>query len=145
MKQHWMSTWGLPIVGLLLVLAVAYGGETWTQAIKARNATTTQFQPFLLLWATALVTLLVGAVVLLVFWAVVIRTLRPNWTGILYLLVGLFVVFSTILYYTQALHWPAPFPPVLYPGSLFYFTGGLIAMAGLFMLVLPRAKAAPSE
>jgi hypothetical protein len=143
MKHNWMSAWVLPILGLLLVLAVAYGGETWTQAIKARNSIT--IQPFLLLWATALVTLLVGAVLLLVFWAVMTRTPRPNWTGILYLIVGLFVVFSTILYFTQALHWPAPFPPVLIPGSLFYFTGGLVAMAGLFMLVLPRAKAAPSE
>jgi uncharacterized membrane protein YuzA (DUF378 family) len=131
------------MVGLLLVLAVAYGGETWIEAIKARNAIT--FQPFLLLWVTALVTLLVGAVMLWVFWAVVTRTPRPNWTGILYLIVGLFVVFSTILYYTQALHWPAPFPPALIPGSLFYFSGGLVGMAGLFMLVLPRPKVEPSE
>ncbi|MDD5371655.1 MAG: hypothetical protein PHQ40_21450, partial [Anaerolineaceae bacterium] len=27
----------------------------------------------------------------------------------------------------------------------FYFTGGLVGMSGLFMLVLPRAKTAPSE
>ncbi len=63
------------------------------------------------------------------------KTIRSAWVGVIYLLAGIYLVFSLVFY---------PFagnffnPPT--PGSSFFYALGGIGVIGLFVLILPRIR-----
>jgi hypothetical protein len=95
----------------------------------------------LLFWSYALTTILLAAASLFLFWFVVHRAPRNVWVALSFLLVGLFVVLYPAVYLTPAFRWlPLSVPVWLTSRSYIIYSGGLIAMTGLFALVLPREK-----
>jgi len=125
------------IVGLILLLGVAMGFDA-LMAFLQRNIETFGI---VLFWSYALTTVFLAAASLFLFWFVLNRAPRNAWVALIFLLTGLFVVAYPALYLTPAFRWlPLSVPVWLTSRSYIIYSGGLIAMMGLFALVLPRGK-----
>ncbi len=127
------------LLGLIGVLGIAYGCEVLIEALKARNAVTTNLNN-IILWTYAITTLLVAGITLLLFWYTITQSSRSILMAIIYLVVGLIIVLSPLIYFLPITSWLLrPYPEPLYPRSIFYIGGGGIAMIGLLRIVLPRS------
>ena len=130
----------LSVVGLIVVLVIA----RWIDAVAAyaRRHMALLHPPYdAVLWTPGLSSLLLAALLLLLFWFVLTRAPRNAWVAALYIIVGLYIAFSRALYFVPALSgWvPASLSAQLVsPASYASLTGSFIAITGLFMLILPR-------
>ena len=130
----------LSAIGLIVLLVIA----RWLDAFAAfaRRHIALVNPPYdVILWIPALSSLLLAALLLLLFWFVLTRAPRNVWIAALYLLVGLFLAFSRVLYFVPAVSgWVPPsfYAPLASPASYTSLTGSFIAIIGLFMLILPR-------
>ncbi len=128
------------IVGLIVVLAIAWGLDSFIAYLAPRLprlAPRSCAGPCTL----ALISLLLAALLLLLFWFVLISAPRNVWIAALYLLVGLFLAFFRVLYFVPAIgSWmpPSLYYPLLSATSSTVLAGSFIAIIGLFMLILPR-------
>ncbi len=128
------------LLGMIVLLGIAYGCEVLLEFLKARNAVTFDLN-YLIIASYAPMMMLVSLAALLLFWDLIVHSYRSLGMGIFYLLVGILIVLAPFLYYTPILGWlQPPFPGVLYPNSPFYFAGALVGMIGLLMIVLPRQR-----
>jgi hypothetical protein len=122
------------ILGLLLLLGVATGFDA-LMAFLQRNLETFGI---LLFWSYALATIVLAAASLFLFWFVLHKAPRNVWVALIFLLSGLFVVVYPALHLIPAFRWlPLSVPVWLTSRSYIVYSGGLIAMMGLFALVLP--------
>ena len=129
----------LSVVGMLAFLAVVGGLDTFIRRFSRPSAAT--FNPWAAIWLQALDSLLIAALLLLLFWFVLERMPRRGWVAVVYLLVGSFLAFSVVLYYVPVVGswWPVWFTTIVTgANSHAILAGGFIAMMGLYMLVLPR-------
>ena len=136
--------WVYSLIGLIIVLGIALGSDFLMTLLTHRNAETFSLT-YILFWSYGLIALLVAAASLLLFWFVLNRAPRNIWVALIFLLTGLFIVAFPILYFTP------PFGTLFFrlpqlseiltsPRSFTFFAGGLIAVTGLFALILPRGN-----
>jgi hypothetical protein len=130
----------LAAAGLIVVLVIARWLDNF--AAYARQHVALVHPPYdLILWTPAFSSLLLAALLLLLFWFALTRAPRNAWVAALYLLVGLFLAFSRALYYVPVISGWVPtalYAPVVSPVSYTALAGSFIAMIGLLMLILPR-------
>ncbi len=129
------------VLGLIVVLGIAVGLDALMAYLARRNAQTFELYN-VILWSRAFSSLLLAALLLLLFWYVIARAPRSAGVAALYLVVGLFVAFFQLLYFVPAIggSLPSAFSALLALGTSYtLLAGSLIAISGLFMLILPRA------
>ncbi len=129
----------LSVIAMIVVLAIARGLDALIAYFGRPSAPT--FNPWASLYSQALGSVLLAALLLLLFWFVLVRAPRSAWVAAVYLFVGLFLAFSTVLYYVPAIGslWPVFFTTILSATSHIIVAGGFIAVMGVFMLILPRS------
>ena len=131
MNRKFSSSVILPLVGMMIILALAYGFDILIKTLKEQNAYYSLDD--ILLWTYAATNLLLNGALLLLFWGIMAKTTRSIWVGVIYFAVGMYLVISLGLYrFTGNLF----YPPV--PGSLLFYSIGGIGMIGLLLLILPR-------
>ncbi len=148
-RKSWRSI-VLSLVGLIGVLALAYGSQALVKMIAAQNARLLDLNLiYLNLGSSALTSLLAVGALLGLFWIVMTRT--PRWIGWVFLAVGgLLLIYPIAFFYTlQRAGW-MPYVPLLsaleeslLPGSLFYGVSGGVGGIGLFKLLLSGAQKRP--
>lgn len=139
MKSKTFSSIILPFSGLVIVLALAYGCDTWVQTLKIINASTFRFTSILFL-SYSLTTLLVAGGLLSLFWILITKCPRNFWVGLIYLLVGIFIVSGFSLYYLVPIRiWPLlSLQTILKPSSYMFISGGFIGVTGLMLILVPK-------
>ena len=131
MNREFSSSVILPLVGMMIILALAYGFDILIKTLKEQNAYYSLDD--ILLWTYAATNLLLNRALLLLFWRIMTKTTRSIWVGVIYLAVAMYLVISLGLYrFTGNLF----YPPV--PGSLLFYSIGGIGLIGLLLLILPR-------
>ena len=131
MNRKFSSSVILPLVGMMIILALAYGIDILIKTLKEQNAYYSLDD--ILLWTYAATNPLLNGALLLLFWRIMTKTTRSIWVGVIYLAVGMYLVISLGLYrFTGNLF----YPPV--PGSLLFYSIGGIGLIGLLLLILPR-------
>ncbi|MGB8214449.1 MAG: hypothetical protein WCE68_12905 [Anaerolineales bacterium] len=134
------------IIGLIIVLGIALGSDFLMTSMIHRNAGAFgTFPTTSILWFYILLALLLAAALLLLFWSVLKWGPRNIWVAVIFLLTGLFIVTYPILYFIPAFgswfdHLPQLNDILSSPRSYTFFSGGFIAITGLFTLILPRGK-----
>lgn len=139
MKSKAFSSIIFPLSGLIIVLALAYGCDTWVQTLKIINASTFRFTSILFL-SYSLTTLLVAGGLLSLFWILMTKSPRNFWVGLIYLLVGIFIVSGFSLYYLVPIRiWPLlSLQTILKPSSYMFISGGFIGVTGLMLILVPK-------
>lgn len=133
------------VVGLIVVLGMALGSDFLMASLAHRNAETFSLT-FIIFRSHILFALLLAAVSLLLFWFVLNWAPRNIWVALIYLLTGLFIVTYPILYFIPTLGGSFYPPPqlnnILLSSQSYTFSSGcIIAVTGLFALILPRGNA----
>jgi hypothetical protein len=131
----------LSVVGLIVVLVIARWLDTFAAYVRRHMALLVNPPYDVVLWTPALTSLLLAALLLLLFWFVITRAPRNVWIAALYLIVGLFLAFTQALYFVPVISGWVPaflYAPLVSPASYATLTGSFIAVTGLFMLILPR-------
>jgi hypothetical protein len=131
MNRKFSSSVILPLVGMMIILALAYGFDILIKTLKEQNAYYSLDD--ILLWTYAATNLLLNGALLLLFWRIMTKTTRSIWVGVIYLAVGMYLVISLGLYRFTGNFF---YPPV--PGSLLFYSMGGIGLIGLLLLILPR-------
>jgi hypothetical protein len=147
MNRKWISAIFLPLLGMICILAFAYGCTNVNQTLLAENQRVFDVKLIaIILWSNALATFLsIGATILL-FWEIMTHTFRSKWIGWIFLILGtllnllpLIPVLLYIFFRIQAIDWG--FLPTLLtgpaPNSPLYITEAVVAVTGLFILILP--------
>jgi hypothetical protein len=130
----------LSAVGLIVVLVIARWLDAFTASVR-RHVPLVNPPYDLILWTPGLTSLLLAALLLLLFWFVLTQARRNVWIAALYLLVGLFLAFSRALYFVPEVSGWVPstlYAALVSPESHTALTGSFVALTGLFMLILPR-------
>ncbi len=128
------------IIGLFVVLGIAFGFEILLEYLRIQNAKTFNLN-YVVLGAYLLASFLVSVGMFLLFWSGINQSSGRTGIGILFLVIGLLILLGPILYYTPFLPKIIRiFPQPLLPRSIFYFSGGMAAAGGLMMIVLPKRK-----
>ncbi len=130
------------IIGLIIVLGMAWGLDDIMAALARRNAQTFTL-PYLILWSHVLGSLLLAAALLLLFWYTLNRAPRRAWLAALYVLVGLFFALFPVLYFVPAIGgWMPVFfvAPMTALNSYTTMAGSFIAFTGLLMPLLSGAS-----
>jgi hypothetical protein len=142
MSRKWISSIFLPIMGMILTLAFAYGCSRLNQTFQATNSRA--FQLYLILpWTYAITSFLSTGAMILLFWGVITQTSRSKWTGWIFLLVGILLIlipliplFLYLSFGVTTINWDLPAFYIDTPfGSPLYFTELGIAFIGLFILI----------
>ena len=133
------------VIGLVVVLGIALGSDFLITAMTSPfNPVAKAFSShYVIFWFYTFLALLLAAVSLLLFWFVLNWAPRNIWVALIYLLTGLFILTYPILYFIPALGGSFYSPPqlnniLLSPHSYTFFSGSIIAVTGLFTLILPR-------
>ena len=145
MGQKRLSSTLLPLLGLIVVLAISFGGEMLFEALGRLNVQLFDITLtlFVLPWFAVLMTLLSTGAVLLLFWGIMTKPPRSRLVGITYLVVGFLGVAYWILrvYASRYLGLNLPLPlwasTVIAPNTPFAYIAGGMAVIGLFVLLRP--------
>lgn len=122
----------IAVIALVLFLNIAYGFDILINRFKEVNSETfTLNGP--LLWVYALSRLLVASAFLWLFWYLLTKTPRGWFLPVLFIVLGLLIVFSPVLYFT-----PLGSSFLALPSSLFFTAGALSSASGILMLVLKK-------
>ena len=135
------------IIGLIVVLGIAWGFDALMRFLSYQRMEMF-FLNFVIFWCYALIALLLAAILLLLAWLVLINAPRNVWISLVFLVIGLFIVFYPALYYNPTLalgRWLPGFDSLLSYTSYLSFSGGFIAIIGLFALVFRRGKRTDSN
>ena len=128
------------VIALVLILGMAYGLEVLLEFLRVRNAMTFDLH-YIIMGTYLLSTFLVSACTFLLFWSGINHSSWRMGIGIIFFIIGSLILLAPILYYTPFLPRVIQnFPRPLFPQSIFYFTGGMVAAVGLLMIVLPGQK-----
>ena len=146
MNRRWISAFLLPVLGMILTLAFAYGCASLNRALQALDSRAFQLYLFLP-WSYALTSLLSNAAMILLFWGIMSRLTRSKGTGWIFLIIGIVLIliplvplFLYVSFGITTIYWDLPAFFIDTPfGSPLYFTEVGIALTGLFILILPRS------
>ena len=129
------------ITGLIGVLGIAWGCDGLIHFLNYLGMEMFVLN-YVILWAYALIALVLASIWLLLAWFVLIQAPRNTWVSLVFLLSGLFIVAYPALYYTPALCCELPDIAAiqLAPTMSLYSSGGCVAIIGLAGLVLARKK-----
>lgn len=97
------------VIGLIIVLGISLGSDFLMTTLTRNSATLSS--PFIIIWSSGFIALLLAAALLLSFWFVLNRAPKRIWVALIFLLSGLFIVGYPILYFTPAfggLFYPLP-------------------------------------
>lgn len=138
------NTYGvLSIVGLIVLLGMALGFDALVKFLGRNIIFTFPWGADIWLLSTILTDLILAAASLLLFRFVINQAPRNVWVALLFLFTGLFIAAYPILYYIPNFL-PSLSPSLdgllATPRSYISYTGGLMAMVGLFALVFQRGK-----
>jgi hypothetical protein len=128
----------LSVSSMILVLAIAWGCDAATQFIT--DQISQEFsRPWIKIyfWSSPVFVLLLAAIWLLLFWITIFRTSKNVWVGLIYLLVGLFVILYPAFYNLAVFCcWIPNIKIFQIDASTKYLqsSGGVIIMVGLFAL-----------
>jgi hypothetical protein len=139
MKSKTFSSIILPLSGLIIVLALAYGCDTWIQTLKTINASTFRLTSILYL-SYSITTFLVAGGLLSLFWILMSKTPRNFGVGLIYLLAGILIVSGFSLYYLVPIRsWLLlSLQTILKPTSYIFISGGFIGVTGLMLILVPK-------
>jgi hypothetical protein len=130
------------IIGLIVVLGIDSGFDALMRFLSYQRMEMF-FLNSVIFWCYALIALLLAAILLLLAWLVLINPPRNAWISLVFLIIGSFIVFYPALYYNPTLaigRWLPGFDTLLSYTSYFSFSGGFIAIIGLFALVFRGGK-----
>ena len=142
-KQKSNPSWWISIAFLLIFLMVTYGADLFLSYLRQRNESTFDLGIAILI-SRALFDLLLALGLLLLAWLVLVRTPSNPWVAVIYLLIGLFIVFLPLLWLTGLLYdWIFTRSPLGHFLSDFlstnrmltYYAGGFVAVIGLFGII----------
>jgi hypothetical protein len=136
----------LSVSSMILVLAIAWGCDAATQFITYQIAQDFS-RPWIIsyFWSSPVFVLLLAAIWLLLFWITIFRTNKNVWVGLIYLLVGLFIILYPAFYNIPVFCcWIPDIRIFQIDASTKYLqaSGGVIIIIGLFALFRP-AKGIP--
>jgi hypothetical protein len=142
MSHKWVTSILLPLAGLVIILAFAYGCDQLSDALITYNSLVFDITVIkVILPITKLLSNLISmGGVLILFWMLMTRTPRLRLTGAIFFLVG----FSLIAYNLLLVNLGGIIPFGLYmasalnPDSLFVHTAGGMAVIGLFILFFKK-------
>jgi len=127
------------ICGLIVVLGLGWGCDRLMQFMRYVNTQTFSLN-ITILWAFALVAVLLPAAWLLLAWFVLIRAPRNIWVSLIFLLCGSIIVASPVLYFTPGLGlWLSTILQVD-PTTYLFSSGGFVAVLGVLGLILRRGR-----
>ena len=138
MDRKSTSPIALSVSSLILVLAIGWGCDAVTQFIT--HQISQEFsRPWMTIyfWSSSVFVLLLAAIWLLLFWITIFRTNKNVWIGLIYLLVGLFIVLYPAFYNIPVFCcWIPNIMIFQIDASTKYLqsSGGVIIMIGLFAL-----------
>ncbi len=142
MNQRQNTLGALSILGLVVVLAIAVGLDTLASWLTRPGALPPISVMMLIYVGThVLASLLLAAILLLLFWFVLTRTPRTPWIAVLFLLVGLYIASGQVLFPIPVLTawWPWFFKEAIDSRTSYTaLSGSFIAIMGLFMLIVRR-------
>lgn len=120
------------LTAMLAIFILAYGMDRWIHRLKveARN----NYNPTPVWWANSICNLILMGVCLLLFWLVTFKWAIDRLTAVLYLLIGLFLLF----YNPVAISFKLTFLPAFWPQTLMLTAAAFIAVIGLFNLINTR-------
>jgi hypothetical protein len=122
----------IAVIALILFLNIAYGFDILINRFKEVNSEAfTLNGP--LLWVYALSRLLVASAFLWLFWYLLTKTSRGWFLPVLFIILGLLIVFSPVLYFT-----PLGSSFLALPSSLFFTAGALSVASGILAFILPK-------
>jgi hypothetical protein len=90
----------ISLAAMVLVLAFAYGLDQWSLFWRREIGRTAQYV-HLSLWNISMGHLLMAILLLSFFYWMVLRVFQAKWIAWIFLLVGLFISFYPVLYWTQ--------------------------------------------
>ena len=103
MKRRFASlSSAVSILGLIVVLGVAWGFDAWMEFLSRRNSQTFSLV-WVIFWSYPLIALFLAAILLLLAWFVFNPAPRNMWISLVFLIVGLFIVIYPALVFTPAL------------------------------------------
>lgn len=144
MNRKWVTSILLPLIGMLVVLAIAYGFEILNETFLSRNAQlfNLTLTAIIIPWTVIISLLISSAAMILLFWFVMTCTSRSRLVGIIFIVIGFFLVTFEILYNYAGLVFQFGIPfyihNVLAPNSLFTHIAGGVMIIGLFILVISK-------
>ncbi len=140
-KGSRQSGW-LAIGGLIAVLALVRGFDALDRLLVLRLGASMQMM-YASLWLKTLQAMVSITILLLLFWFLLNRPRKDYWIATLYVLVGAFLMIFPQIFFSPAFDWLSNGSLrnwLLSPSSATQMTGGLLAVIGLFSLVLPGSE-----
>ncbi len=142
-----MKTKLLAVLVMLGALLVAYGLDDWV-LVSGRVAATT-FAPAdyqRVIWGSGLASLLVAGLLVLLAWLVLRCVGRSKLLALVCIVTGLLATFPLGVWTSlPGVVWPIDLTPVMGHASRFADAGAFIAALGVAYLLLPKARADPSD
>ena len=144
MNTKQSATGILPVVGMIVVLALARGFDALMSYLTRRNAQTFSLTSVIFV-AYLFIILILAALLLFLFWLVLRQSPRKVWVSIVFLVTGLFFAASPALYFLPVFCCLSHgletlfFPQTAFT-SYMVLSSGFLAMMGLFGLILPKAN-----
>ncbi len=120
------------LISMLAILILAYGMDRWIHRLKVEVGN--NFNPAPVWWANSICNLVLMGACLLLFWFVTFKWERDLVTAVLYLLIGLFLLF----YNAVAISFKLSFIPPFFPQTLALTATAFITVTGLFNLIYTR-------
>jgi hypothetical protein len=144
MKSNIFTSKFSPLVGLFLVLAIAFGCDIWIQSLKTENAFSFSLTEVIFL-SYPITTGIVAGSILTLFWLLLNKFPRNKGIDITYFVVGVFIVSAFDVYYLVLSRFSNGHPQfiriipvILKPNTYLFLVGGFIGAMGLIMLLIPK-------
>jgi len=131
MARRHVSTKVIPLMGMAVTLAIAYGLDRWIEALERMVRRT--FHAWPLEWVLSASNLLLAGSLLTLWWLVNLRSERGKFVSWVFLIVGLFLTFGR--YMVWGLGLPLLRFLTLHRDSRLAYAGAFIAVIGMFSLI----------
>jgi hypothetical protein len=127
----------LALVNLVFTLGIAFGSEILKEWLQDRSHYFL-VSPDTLYGSHVVLTFITGAAVVWLVWFFLHTPSISNWIAGIYFIVGLYIILTPILLAKDlpVIRWYPLFPPpVIGFDSLFYFSGAVVTVLGLYRLI----------
>ncbi|HCM96241.1 MAG: hypothetical protein A2X25_05225 [Chloroflexi bacterium GWB2_49_20] len=134
MKKNYTSI--VSLLGMFLLIGVAYGLDIWMDALK--QVALTQFKMAAWFLPATLANLLIAGLLMAWLWFIYSRADNHPVVALIYILVGLGLLFYNFVAIALASSLPLPMLLALIPKSLSSFTCAMVAVVGLQRLIFGK-------
>jgi hypothetical protein len=115
---------------MVLIIGTAAGADRWVRLVEAQAAMT--FEAMSVWWALTISRLLLTTLCVILFWFVACKNAPDNLVSLLFVIVGLSLIFYNLLaYYLPGLN----FSRTLVPQNLIIIVSAFVAATGAFNLL----------